>query len=228
MIGVQSHALLERQLLLQLGDRLKRLRKAQRLGTVELAARAGVTRNTLRAVESGDPAPSIGTYLRVMSILGVGGDLALLAGDVLQPAPAGSAAARSRHPAPVVQVRVRADPTRHQLQDLQSLALHEVAVRLAKADPALVQQAQDTLQRWLATGDVRSAALWSEWEDILKAGAWRKVLARTRRAQQLRQASPLVTILPPETRQAILQQVGELKKGVAMGDELDDAPEGQP
>ena len=58
--------------------------------------------------------------------------------------------------------------------------------------------------------------------------AWRKALARTRRAQQLRQASPLVTILPPDTRQAILEQVGELQKGVAMGDELDDAPEGQP
>ena len=228
MSAHESYALLERQLPLQLGDRLKRLRKTQRLGTVELAARAGMTRNTLRAVESGDPAPSIGTYLRVMSILGVGGDLALLAGDVLQPAPAGSAAARSRHPAPVVHVRVRADPTRHQLQDLQSLALHEEAVRLAKADPAQVQQAKDTLQRWLATGDVRSAALWREWEDILKAGAWRKVLARTRRAQQLRQASPLVTILPPETRQAILQQVSELKKGIAFGDELGDAPEEQP
>lgn len=54
------------------------------------------------------------------------------------------------------------------------------------------------------------------------------MLARTRRAQQLRQASPLVTILPPETRQAILQQVSELKKGIAFGDELGDAPEEQP
>ena len=108
----KSNLLLERQLLLQLGDRFKRLRKTQRLGTVELAARAGMTRNTLRAVESGDPAPSIGTYLRVMSILGVGGDLALLAGDVLQAAPAGSAAARSWHPAPVVQVHVRASVDR--------------------------------------------------------------------------------------------------------------------
>lgn len=40
----KSNLLLERQLLLQLGDRLKRLRKTQRLGTVELAARAGMTR----------------------------------------------------------------------------------------------------------------------------------------------------------------------------------------
>ena len=91
-----------------------------------------------------------------------------------------------------------------------------------------MQQAQDTLQRWLATGDVRSAALWREWEDILKAGAWRKVLTRTRRAQQLRQASPLVTILPPETRQAILRQVGELRKGVEIGNEMGDAPADQP
>jgi len=158
--------LLERQLLLQLGDRLRRLRKAQGLGTVEMAARAGVSRNTLRAVEAGDPAPSIGTYLRIMSVLGVGADVALLASDTLLPAPSDSAAARSRRAAPVVQVRVSADEAGHRLQDLQSLALHEEAVRMAKAAPALVQQAQDTALRWLGTGDVRSAALWREWLDI--------------------------------------------------------------
>lgn len=53
----------------------------------------------------------------------------------------------------------------HQIQDLQSLALHEEAVRLAKTDPNLVQQAQNTVQRWLATGDVRSSLLWREWAD---------------------------------------------------------------
>ena len=83
--------ILERQLLLQLGDRIKRLLKAQRLGTVEVSARAKLTRNTLRSVEAGDPSPSIGAYLRVMSVLGVSGELALLAGDTMQAAPAGSA-----------------------------------------------------------------------------------------------------------------------------------------
>ncbi|THF66561.1 helix-turn-helix domain-containing protein [Pseudothauera nasutitermitis] len=217
MSASEISPILERQLLLQLGDRLKRLRKAQGVGTVEMAARAGITRNTLRAVEAGDPAPAIGTYLRVMSVLGVSGELALLAGDTIQPPPADSAAARSRRAAPVVQVRVSADDTRHRLQDLQSLALHEEAVRLAKADPALVQQAQDTVRRWLATGDLRSASLWREWESILGAGSWRKALGRTRHAQQLRQASPLVTILPEEARQHILQQVGDLKKGIVIG-----------
>lgn len=224
MIAPDISLLLERQLLLQLGDRLKRLRKAQRLGTVELAARVGITRNTLRAVESGDPAPSIGTYLRVMSLLGAGGDLALLVGDTLHAAPADSAAARSRRAAPVVQVRISADQALHQIQDLQSLALHEEAVRLAKTDPNLVQQAQNTVQRWLATGDVRSSLLWREWADILQAGAWRKVLGRNRHAQQLRQSSPLVTILPQAKRKAILRQAGALKAGIEIGGQ----PAGRP
>ncbi|EQD65208.1 hypothetical protein B1A_08571, partial [mine drainage metagenome] len=36
------------------------------------------------------------------------------------------------------------DDAQHRLKDLQSLALHEEAVRLAKVDPALVLRAQDT------------------------------------------------------------------------------------
>lgn len=208
---------LDRHLLLQLGDRLKRLRQAQGLGTVEMAARVGITRNTLRAVEAGDPSPSIGTYVRVMSVLGVSGELALLAGDTLQPPPADSAAARSRRAAPVVQVSVSAEDARHQLQDLQSLALHEEAVRLAKADPRLVQKARDTVVRWLAAGDSRSASLWREWLNLIDAGAWRKVLGRTRHAQQLRQASPLVTLLPEASRQRILKEVNALKRGIVLG-----------
>ena len=155
-----------------------------------------------------------------MSVLGVSGDLALLAGDTLQFAPAGSAAARSVRPAPVVEVRVVADTARHQLQDLQSLALHDEAVRLAKTNPDLVAQAQETLARWLLKPESRSAPLWREWVDILQARSWRKVLGKTRHAQQLRQTSPLVTILPEEARQRILDQVSALKHGVALGGEL--------
>jgi DNA-binding XRE family transcriptional regulator len=66
-----------------------------------MARRVGISRTTLAAVEAGDPAPSIGTYLRVMAVLGIGGDLALLAGDVMHPAwlilrRRGRAAARPR------------------------------------------------------------------------------------------------------------------------------------
>lgn len=217
MNAPEKSSVLQRQLLLQLGDRLKHLRKEQGLGTVEMAARVGISRTTLAAVESGDPAPSMGTYLRVMSELGIGGELALLAGDALRPAPAGTAAARSRQPRPVVQVLVRAQQARHDVQDLQSLALHEEAVRLVRSNPALLQQAQQTLERWLSQGDSHSASLWRQWQEILQNGHWRKILARTRRAQELRQASPLTPVLPDGLRQKVLAQVGELKKGVALG-----------
>ena len=215
---LDSSAVLERQLLLQLGDRLRRLRKAQGLGTVEMAKRVGISRTTLSAIEAGDPGPSIGTYLRAMSVLGVSGDLALLAGDALQPAPAGTADARSRRSRPVVQVHVSADESRHQVQDLQSLALHEEAVRLIRGDPALLALAQETVERWLASGNSRSATLWREWQGILRDRQWRKVLGRTRRAQELRQASPLTAILPDDVRRSILDQVSALKKGVVLGD----------
>lgn len=218
MIDPENTAVLERQLLLQLGDRLKRLRKAQGLGTAEMASRVGISRTTLSAVEAGDPGPSIGTYLRVMSVLGISGELALLAGDALQPAPAGSAGARSRRERPVVQVRVSADESRHQVQDLQSLVLHEEAVRLVRSDPALLRQARETLERWRLAGPSRSSGLWKEWQDVLAQGKWRKVLGRTRRAQELRQASPLTTVLPEKTRKRILSQVGEIRKGVTLGD----------
>lgn len=214
---------LERQLLLQLGDRLQRLRKAQGLGTVEMAARVGIARKTLRAVESGDPAPSIGTYLRVMSVLGVSAELALLAGDTFQPAPPGSAAAQSRRARPAVQVLVTADDHHHGAQDLQSLALHEEAVRLARNDPALVQRALETVQRWLQTDDSRSIVLWREWQQVLQKGTWRKVLGRTRRAQELRQASPLVTAMPEERRQHVLAQMRRLKQGLVLGANLGSA-----
>ena len=71
MYSTDSSAVLQRQLLLQLGGRLRRLRKAQRLGTVEMARRVGISRTTLAAIEADDPAPSIGTYWRVKAALGI-------------------------------------------------------------------------------------------------------------------------------------------------------------
>jgi hypothetical protein len=72
-------------------------------------------------------------------------------------------------------------------------------------------------QRSMEAGDPRLAILWREWLQILAAGAWRKVLGRSRHAQQLRQASPLVTVLPQDIRMAILTQVSKLRKGVVLG-----------
>lgn len=214
-------SVLDRQLLLQLSDRLKRLRQEKGLGTVEMAKRVGVSRSTLSAVEAGDPSPSIGTYLRVMSVLGVSAELALLAGDALHPAPSGSAAARSKSGKPVVQVLVTADESRHLIQDLQSIALHEEAIRTVQQNPALLDKAKATVQLWLSTKPTsRSASLWQEWQSILQGRNWRKVLGRTRRAQELRQASPLPTILPEAVRRNVLAAVGELKSGVRLGGDI--------
>jgi len=206
---------LERHLLLQLGERLRALRKARGMTAVQMSQLAGITRTTLRAVESGDPASAIGTYLRVMSVLGISGELALLAGDSFLPAPPGSAAARSRRPAPAVKVEIRPAAAKHQLQDLQSMALHAEAVRLIKKDPELARVAQRTLADWMAAQpESRAMSLWREWSKILSTGTWSKVLGSTARAQQLRQASPLGAVLPNELRQRVLEQVASLKQGI--------------
>jgi hypothetical protein len=54
------------------------------------------------------------------------------------------------------------------VQDLQSLALHEEAIRLIRQDPALRQQAEETLGRWLRSGSSHASTLWKEWQDILR------------------------------------------------------------
>lgn len=214
MLVSGNSSVLQLHLLLQLGGRLRRLRKSQGLSMVEMASRVGISRSTLRAVEAGDPTPSIGTYLRVMSAAGIVGDLALLADGVMRPVTSNTAAAGASRDAPLARIVVSADTSRHRIQDLQSLALHEEAVRRVRADPELLHQAQAVLQKWLDAGDQRSASLWIEWKDILEHRRWRKALGRTHRAQELRQASPMATILPPEVRKRILDEIRALKAGI--------------
>ena len=106
----------------------------------------------------------------------------------------------------------------HELQDLQSLMLHKEAVHLLKKKkPELIQQVFDTLERWRSAGDSHSRFLWDEWSVILHRRARRRALSLTRRSKELRQASPLATILPAEVRQQVLEQVQQLKRGVTFG-----------
>lgn len=88
---------------------------------------------------------------------------------------------------------------------------------MVKLKPNLVQEARETVLHWLEKGDTGSAGLWREWLVILGASAWRKVLGRSNHAQQLRQASPLVTVLPESMRNNVLAQIAELKKGIVLG-----------
>lgn len=209
------NSVLDQQLLLQLGGRLRRARIKRGLTTMQMAQKAGISRMTLSAVEAGAPAPTMGTYIRVMSVLGASKDLALLAGDTLP-----RAATHRTDEQVSLNTAVESVPpidARHELQDLQSLMLHEEAVRLMQKQPELIQQAVSTLERWRSAGDSHSRFLWDEWSVILHRRAWRRALSLTRRSKELRQASPLTTILPDEVRQRVLEQVQQLKGGVISG-----------
>lgn len=212
---------LDRQLLLQLGDRLKRLRKGQGISAVELSKRVGISRTTLTAVEAGDPAPTMGTYLRVMSSLGVSAELALLASDTLTPAQPGTAAAQTRQASPVISLHIASDPGAHRLQDLQSLSMHHCAIQAIERDPALLVKAKNTVNQWLQSHpNSRTASLWRDWAQMLQDGTWKKMQGSTQRGQQLRQASPLPTVLPESVRQDVLAQVQALKRGVTLDNQF--------
>lgn len=208
---------LEQQLLLQLGERLKRTRQAFGLTATALAESAGISRMTLRAVEAGEPTPTMGTYLRVMSVLGVVQDLALVATGVTRtPAKRGEAPS---NPGPAV---VTVGRSCHEAQDLQSLALHQEAVQLLKKQPELIERALQTLDRWRSAGGSPSQVLWDEWSVILHRRAWRRALAHTRRSQELRQASPLPTVLPDATRQRVLDEMRRLTQATAASPSVSD------
>ena len=187
---------LERQLLAQLGARLKSARQARGISAVELARRVGVSRTTLQAVEGGKPSPAMGTYLAVMSALGLVADVALLAtaeSDTVEPSP-------PKH------------LDRHGAQDYQCLLMHVEAVRLIKQNPHLVKRAVATLNRWQETVDPRSHELLDEWMRILEQRDWRLAVAPNERGNQLRQASPLATLLPEEKRLEIIRRVKALRQ----------------
>lgn len=69
----------ERHLLAQLGRRIRDARKKAGLSAMEMAGRVTVSRQTIHAVESGSPSTTIGTYLRVLDVLGMSTDLVLVA-----------------------------------------------------------------------------------------------------------------------------------------------------
>lgn len=64
-----------------LGLRLRAARMRRGLSTVLFAQRMNVSRDTLSRLEKGDHSIAIGTWLRALRVLGLDGDLDLLAQD---------------------------------------------------------------------------------------------------------------------------------------------------
>jgi transcriptional regulator with XRE-family HTH domain len=71
----------QKRLLTALGERL-RLARLRRKLTIDIACqRAGISRMTLFRAEAGSPAIALGTLLRILAVLGLEGDLDLIARD---------------------------------------------------------------------------------------------------------------------------------------------------
>jgi transcriptional regulator with XRE-family HTH domain len=71
----------EQRILTALGERLRLARLRRKLSNAVVSKRAGISRTTLYRVEAGDPGATLGSYVRVLAVLGLEADLEVLAAD---------------------------------------------------------------------------------------------------------------------------------------------------
>ena len=71
----------EQKLLSEFGERIRLARLRRKLSAQVVATRAGISRMTLSRAEGGASSVTIGTYLRILSVLHLEEDLALMAAD---------------------------------------------------------------------------------------------------------------------------------------------------
>jgi transcriptional regulator with XRE-family HTH domain len=65
----------------ELGERMRLARWRRKLSTVLFAERMGISRETLRRLEAGDPNIALGTYMRALRVLGLDQDIDTVARD---------------------------------------------------------------------------------------------------------------------------------------------------
>jgi len=69
------------KILAELGENIKLARLRRKLGTEQVAERANISRPTLSAIEKGSPTVSIGSYIKVLFVLGLAEDFLKVASD---------------------------------------------------------------------------------------------------------------------------------------------------
>lgn len=70
-----------RRIFAELGENIRLARLRRKLPASMVAQRAGIARNTLRAIEQGDPRVTFSAYANVLFALGLENDLRLIARD---------------------------------------------------------------------------------------------------------------------------------------------------
>lgn len=71
----------EQRMLTQLGERIRLARLRRQLSAAAVAGRAGISRTSLYKAELGNAGVTLGTYLRVLAVLGLERDLDAVAAD---------------------------------------------------------------------------------------------------------------------------------------------------
>ena len=97
----------------------------------------------------------------------------------------------------------------HSRIDDRSLAFGRLIAERLAADPGLMRQAEQTLDRWSATCDPRSATPLSEWRQALRSSVVVVILLLTgtdERSVRLRQSNPFAGVLTPAERTAVLRR----------------------
>lgn len=82
-MGRKSNVLLPQllRLLMIVGENIRLARLRRKLSAQIIAERAGISRNTLRAIERGDPKVAFGAYVNVLFCLRLEQDLLFIAKD---------------------------------------------------------------------------------------------------------------------------------------------------
>ena len=82
-MGRQRNSILPslQRILTELGENIRLARLRRRYSSTIVAERAGISRNTLLAIEKGDPSVTFGSYVNVLLSLGLEKDLKLIARD---------------------------------------------------------------------------------------------------------------------------------------------------